>query len=148
MKIQDLHGAIERCWCTNWDTARPMPCDRCFCRGYVAACLQCNATGMVNEAVAGSHGRMSVTCPGCGGKKVFGVNKPADWDARHPEQAKELEAANEEVPEPVIGPGMDRVYPSAESALKAGGANWQTPPPHPGHVHNTPVGEPITSVIR
>lgn len=147
MKISDLHGKIERCWCTNWDKDRPMPCDRCFCRGYVAECLQCSASGMVSESVAGGAGKMNATCPGCGGKKHFGVNKPADWDAPHPEQAKEAESAAADVPDPVIGAGVDKVYPDAESALKAGDKGWVTPPPSQGHVHNTPVGAPITSVL-
>lgn len=147
MKISDLHGNVERCWCTNWDPTRPMPCDRCFCRGYVAACLQCNATGMTTEAVAGGAGKMQVTCPGCGGKKVFGVNKPAEWDARHPEQAQEMLDAAAAVPEPEIGAGVDKVYPDAKTALKARDAGWVQPPPHPTHVHNTPVGESITSVL-
>jgi hypothetical protein len=84
MKISDFHGKVSTCFCTNHLQNQPMGCDRCYCRGYVAECLGCNGTGQKTESVAGGNGVMQTTCPACGGKKVFGVNKPADWDATHP----------------------------------------------------------------
>lgn len=147
MKMSDLHGNVTRCTCTNWNPETPTSCKWCFSRGYVAECLGCSGEGMKTESVAGGNGTMKVTCPSCGGLGKFGVNKPADWDARHPEQAQELLDAAAAVPEPTIGAGVDKVYPDGKTALKAGDKGWVQPPPHPTHVHNTPVGEPITSVL-
>ena len=86
MKIQDFHGAVSKCGeCTNADPTQPMPCNRCFCRGFVAQCIGCNGTGQRKEPVAGSTGGdMAVTCAPCAGKGVFGVNKPDGWDVAHP----------------------------------------------------------------
>jgi hypothetical protein len=131
MKISDLHGKVEKCWCTNSDPAKPMPCQRCFCRGYVAGCLQCNATGQIEEAVAGgAKGTMAVTCPGCGGTKVFGVNKPADWDITHPESIPQPDGDSTPVEAAADRPAVP-VYPDAKTALKADPAGWQTPPLRP-----------------
>jgi hypothetical protein len=85
MKIQDYHGAVSQCFCTNHDPAKPMPCQRCFCRGYVAECLACQGTGQIEEGVAGAAaGTMRSTCKICGGHKCFAVPKPLDWDKLHP----------------------------------------------------------------
>jgi hypothetical protein len=88
MKMSDLHGAVTKCdRCSNANPETPMPCAKCFCRGFVAACLQCNGTGQIEESVVGgAKGMMLSTCPGCGGTKCFGVNKPVDWDAAHPSE--------------------------------------------------------------
>lgn len=147
MTIKDLHGAVTRCTCTNWNPETPTSCKWCFSRGYVAECLSCSGKGMKEEPVAGASGKMSVTCASCGGSGRYGVNKPADWDITHPEQKQEALDAIADAPEPQVGPGMDKVYPDAESALKAGEKGWVTPPPSPGHVHNTPLGGSITSVL-
>lgn len=147
MTIKDLHGRVERCICTNWNPDMPMTCQWCFSRGYVAECLACSGAGMKEEPVAGSNGTMKSTCASCGGKGKFGVNKPADWDITHPEQQQEALDAAADIPEPTVGAGVDKVYPDAQSALKDGDKGWVTPPPSPGHVHNSPVGAPITSVL-
>jgi hypothetical protein len=131
MKIQDLHGHVEKCWCTNADPAKPMPCARCFCRGFVAACLQCNATGQIEEAVVGgAKGTMLTTCPGCGGTKVFGVNKPADWDLLHPEAIPQPDGDSAPVEAAGDRPAVP-VYPDGKTALKADPKGWQTPPLRP-----------------
>lgn len=94
MKISDYWGKVSKCHCTNSDPNTPMSCARCFCRGYVAECLACQGTGQIEEPVAGAmKGTMKSTCGVCGGKKVFAINKPADWDATHPpvEEAQELQ---------------------------------------------------------
>lgn len=97
MNLKDFHGKISKCFCTNSDPSTPMACQRCFARGYVAECLSCQGTGQVEEPVAGAgKGTMRSTCGVCGGKKVFGVNKPKDWDITHP-PVEEKEEATEEM---------------------------------------------------
>ncbi len=94
MKLSDFKGKVSQCnVCTNHDPAKPMPCNRCFCRGYVAECLNCQGVGQIEEPVAGAmKGNMKVTCPVCGGKKVFPTTKPADWDITHPKVEEPQEA--------------------------------------------------------
>jgi hypothetical protein len=95
MKLSDYHGAVSRCdRCTNWDPTQPMSCSKCFCRGYVAACLACEGKGQVEEPVAGAaKGTMKSTCNTCGGKRSFPVPKPKDWDILHPAEAPALQEA-------------------------------------------------------
>jgi DnaJ-class molecular chaperone len=101
MKISDFHGKVSTCFCTNHLQNQPMGCDRCYCRGYVAECLGCNGTGQKTESVAGGNGVMQTTCPACGGKKVFGVNKPADWETTHsPVEAKSADEIALDAPPP------------------------------------------------
>lgn len=101
MAISDFYGKIDKCnCCTNSKPDEPMPCNACFCRGYVAECLSCRGTGQKTEAVAGGAGEMRVTCNACGGKAKFAVNKPADWDILHPaveEVAAETEKTAEQL---------------------------------------------------
>lgn len=132
MNIKDLHGKIEKCWCTNSDPAKPMPCSRCFCRGFVAECLQCSATGQIEEVVVGgAKGTMKSTCPGCGGTKVFGVNKPADWDTLHPPVPELAAEVQESAEEPKLGAAPGTSYPDAKTALAADPTGWQQPPLRP-----------------
>ena len=148
--ISQYHGAVRKCTCglaDNPERVGERACPQCKGRGFVAACKACDGKGQVEQDMAGGPGKMKSTCIPCGGSGLFAVNKPADWDERHPEQAKEAEAAAADVPDPVIGAGVDNVYPDAESALKAGDKGWVTPPPSQGHVHNTPIGGSITSAL-
>ena len=127
MKMSDMYGKISKCYCTNADPAKPMPCNRCYCRGFVADCLHCNATGMIQEPVAGgAKGVMSVTCPSCGGTKVYGVPKPKDWDELHPEPIPQPDGDSTPVEAAADRPAAP-VYPDAKTALKADPAGWQTP---------------------
>lgn len=138
MKMQDYYGAVSRCdRCTNWDPARPMSCDNCFCRGFVADCLNCNGSGQISEVVAGtatlqdkSAAMMKSTCNICGGKRHFACNKPADWHITHPEP---VEVAAEPVPEgePKLGAAVATAYETAAAALKADPAGWVQPPLRP-----------------
>lgn len=82
--ISAFRGKVSLCSCTNHDPAKPVGCNRCYSRGYLAECLGCMGTGQKEEPVAGGNGTMKSTCPICGGSGSMGVNKPADWDALHP----------------------------------------------------------------
>jgi hypothetical protein len=132
MKIQDLHGKVEKCnRCTNADPAKPMSCSLCYCRGYVAECLQCSGKGMIEEpVVGGAKGTMTATCPSCGGARCFGVNKPADWDQTHPEAIPQPDGDSAPVEAAGDRPAVP-VYPDAKAALQADPKGWQTPPLRP-----------------
>ena len=80
--ISQYHGPISKCpICTNADPAKPMDCKNCFSRGFVAQCLLCGGKGQVTIPVAGVEvGTMNSTCSACGGRGVFGVKRPADWE--------------------------------------------------------------------
>lgn len=93
--ISDNYGVISRCHCTNPDL--PEHCRNCMCRGFVAACLACSATGQTTEPVAGVNtGTMKATCPACGGTGKFAVKKPADWDAEHAEPVEQSKVEEDE----------------------------------------------------
>lgn len=96
-KISDFYGKVSKCHCTNSDPAKPMGCSECFSRGYVAECLHCLGKGQVEEPVAGGNGKMFATCPSCGGRGKFGVNKPSDWDTLHPPVIEEVPAPEQEL---------------------------------------------------
>ncbi len=91
MPISDFYGKKSRCHCTNDDPSTPMPCERCYCRGYTAECLSCKGAGQTVVPVAGGSGEMKSTCSICGGKGRFGVPKPADWDILHPAETADVE---------------------------------------------------------
>ena len=100
MPISDYKGKVSKCFCTNADPATPMPCERCFCRGYVAECLACLGKGQTDVPVAGGSGMMKHTCLMCGGKGTFSINKPLDWDILNPsveEVAPETEKTAEQL---------------------------------------------------
>lgn len=140
--ISDYYGKISKCACTNPDLAES--CQKgCFCRGYVAECLMCMKAGMIEENVAGSSGKMKVTCPACGGKGIFAVNKPADWDILHPETV--ADAAGDFGDVRTVAPDAIEVHPDA-GTVNPGDSTWVTPPARPMHMHNTPVGESISSI--
>ena len=91
-----------------------MDCRKCFSRGFVAECLQCNGTGQIEESVVGgAKGMMKSTCPGCGGTKCFGVNKPSDWDQKHPAEPVVAEAESGIAPPPPAGDVIPQMIPGA-----------------------------------
>lgn len=78
MDLRQFHGVVKKCeTCTNPDL--PMDCRRCFCRGYLAVCLNCSGTGQITSDVAGSaSGTMRSTCDKCGGTGFFSARKPEE----------------------------------------------------------------------
>lgn len=143
--ISDFYGKVSRCRCTNHDPETPMPCPDCFCRGYVAQCLRCMGSGMFKEPVAGAKGEMQVTCGICGGKGKYGVNKPKDWDVLNPPPVP-VEASTDAGSVAPISPDSIEVHGSADTVNPAD-STWKQPPPKTMHMHNTPIGEPVTSII-
>lgn len=142
MDIKDYYGRVTKCACTNPDL--PESCQKgCFCRGYVAECLMCMKSGMIEENVAGASGRMKVTCSACGGKGIFACNKPSDWDILHPETVTGATGDFGDIAP--ISPDAIEVHASAQT-VNPGDSTWKTPPAKTMHMHNTPVGEPIGSI--
>jgi hypothetical protein len=88
-------GLVTKCHaCKNADLPAPkrVYCRFCLTNGYVAACLPCNGTGIVNALAAwdgkSKHGS---TCLTCGGMKCI------------PARVEEFEAqAKAKIDEPVI----------------------------------------------
>ena len=94
VNLAKYKGTIHRCPACNFsDKAKHdavlaerlslgKACHICFGRGFVADCLNCEATGMYKGSAAafggGDHLHASV-CNYCGGNGLFPVNKPADW---------------------------------------------------------------------
>ena len=131
MNLADYKGRVDKCdRCTNSNPETPMDCRKCFSRGYVAECLKCMGKKQIQEGVAGTNnGTMWVTCPLCGGSGCFAVNKPADWDILHPEPVVEAKT-----PEEIA---LDTPPPAGDV----------TPLPRPAHIHNSPVGDSVSSVL-
>lgn len=93
--IQQYHGEVKPCDCGLYEHPEgtgERACGLCFGRGFVASCLACEGKGRVEQKMAGGPGTMSATCSLCGGKGVYGVNKPADWDETHPAEVVAPEA--------------------------------------------------------
>lgn len=92
--ISQYHGEVSECTCDLYrhpEKQGPTACKLCYGRGFVAACKGCRGKGKNEVPVNGndpSLGVMSSTCSLCGGIGMFGVNKPADWDATHPVAAE------------------------------------------------------------
>ena len=77
--ISDFHGKVSK-WsaCRNAE-GQEQSCGICFSRGFVAECMGCEGRGHRIENMAGGPGTFKSTCPACGGRGTFGVNKPANW---------------------------------------------------------------------
>jgi DnaJ-class molecular chaperone len=71
-------------------------CATCMGRGFVADCLNCEATGMYKGSAAafggGDHMHAS-TCNYCGGTGMFAVNQPENWKDEPPVAAQEVLAS-------------------------------------------------------
>ncbi len=85
-------GRVSKCHaCKNADLPLPKHifCKFCLGNGYVAACLPCGGTGIVNALAAwdgkSKHGS---TCLTCGGVKCIPARKE-EWDAQEAQSAKE-----------------------------------------------------------
>ena len=92
MPISDFYGEVKVCpYCTN-AAGLAIDCKHCFCRGYLAECMNCDGTGQTEEPMAGGPGKMKSTCGPCGGTGQFGVSKPASWDETHPAIQQEATA--------------------------------------------------------
>jgi hypothetical protein len=145
MNIQDYYGRVTKCACTNPDL--PESCNKgCFCRGYIAECLACMGTGMVVENVAGSSGKMQVTCAPCSGKGKFPINKPKDWDILNPPPVPVETSSDATSSMPPVPSESIEVHGDGTTVNPAD-PTWKTPPAKVMHLHNTPMGEPVTSII-
>lgn len=106
IKLDRYKGKVRRCpHCTPeriLNDPQGRACLTCLNRGFVADCLNCEATGMYKGSAAafggGDHLHAS-TCNYCGGKGVFPVNKPTDWKDDPTAAAPQLPIAS--VPAPV-----------------------------------------------
>lgn len=106
MHLERYRGTVRRCPHCNLSSrskdksdaiaadrmALGRACGTCLGRGFVADCLNCEATGMYKGSAAafggGDHLHAS-TCNYCGGTGMFAVNRPADWKDEPPAPAEE-----------------------------------------------------------